>query len=273
MSRLTITGKAFAMNQIPSEDFTASGRSDRVACRGDPRRGQQRKWLAVVIALLTLIVTGARTNAFGASSAPVSPNAQALLNASQDDADWVLPAKTYAGNRFTALTQIDKSNVGTLHMAWKTTIADDGQQEAAPIIWNGTMYLSTPHEGVLALDASDGKLLWQTPYNPKYVLLYAVNRGVGLVDGKVFIATQDCRVIALDALTGKQLWNVQGCRDTSNSFYSMAAYVYKNAIIVGTGGGDNGTIGLVSAFSVTDGSRLWDWQTIPGPGQPGHNTW
>jgi len=69
------------------------------------------------------------------------------------------------------------------------------------------------------------------------------------------------------------LWNVAGCRDTSNSWYSMAAYVYKNQIILGTGGGDTGNIGLVSAFSTKDGKRLWDWQTIPGPGQPGHETW
>ena len=201
------------------------------------------------------------------------PSSEVLLEAAQDDANWVLPAKTYAGNRYTELTQIDKANVGTLHMAWKTTIADDGEQEAAPIIWNGTLYLSTPHDGVVALDASNGKLRWQSPYNPKYVLLYAVNRGVGLADGKVFIATQDCRVIALDAATGHTLWNVLGCRDTSNSFYSMAAYVYKDEIILGTGGGDDGTLGLVSAFSIKDGRRLWDWQTIPGPGQPGHDTW
>ncbi len=201
------------------------------------------------------------------------PSAEVLLQAVEDDNNWVLPAKTYAGNRYTALTQIDKTNVGSLRMAWKTAIADDGEQEAAPIVWHGTLYLSTPHDGVLALDASNGKLRWQSPYNPKYVLLYAVNRGVGLADGKVFIATQDCRVIALDAATGKILWNVLGCRDTSNSFYSMAAYIYKDEIILGTGGGDDGTLGLVSAFSIKDGRRLWDWQTIPGPGQPGHDTW
>ncbi len=184
-----------------------------------------------------------------------------------------LPAKSYSGNRYTALNQIDKANVGTLGQAWRTDIADNGEQEAAPIVWNGIMYLSTPHDGVLALDAVTGKLLWQTPYNPTYVLLYAVNCGVGLADGKVFVTTQDCRVIALDAATGRSVWNVQGCRNTSNSFYSMAAYVYKNRIIVGTGGGDDGNIGLVSAFSIADGKRLWDWQTIPGPGQPGHETW
>jgi alcohol dehydrogenase (cytochrome c) len=201
------------------------------------------------------------------------PDVTTLLTARDDSADWILPARTYRGNRYTALAQIDKTNVGDLSQAWRTAIADDGEQEAAPIVWQGRMYLSTPHDGVLALDATTGRLLWQTPYSPAYVLLFAVNRGVGLADGKVFIATQDCRVIALDAATGKKVWDVQGCRDTSNSWYSMAAYIYKDQVIVGTGGGDTGNIGLVSAFSIQDGKRLWDWTSIPGPGEPGHETW
>jgi alcohol dehydrogenase (cytochrome c) len=204
---------------------------------------------------------------------PSGPGAPALLGASADNSNWILPARTYAGNRYTTLTQINKTNVGDLGQTWVTAIADDGEQEAAPIVWNGRMYVSTPHGGVLALDATTGKLLWQAPYNPAYVLLFAVNRGVGLASGKVFMATQDCRILALDAATGKKVWDVQGCRDTSNSWYSMAAYVYKNQIVVGTGGGDTGTIGLVSAFSIQDGKRLWDWRSIPGPGEPGHETW
>ena len=207
------------------------------------------------------------------SQTVAGPNARTLLAAGQDNANWLLPAGSYAGNRYVVLTEIGKFNVGDLGQAWRTMIADDGEQEAAPIVWNGRMYISTPHDGVLALDATNGKLLWQAPYNPAYVLLFAVNRGVGLADGKVFIATQDCRVLALDAATGKKVWDVQGCRDTSNSWYSMAAYVYKGQIIVGTGGGDTGTRGLVSAFSVQDGKRLWDWYSIPAPGEPGHETW
>jgi alcohol dehydrogenase (cytochrome c) len=222
-------------------------------------------WASAVFgSILALIAAGAIAG---------TPDSAALLHADQDDSNWILPAKTYAGNRYSGMTQIDKDNVGSLKLAWRTDIEDDGQQETAPLIWNGTMYLSTPHDGVLALDAASGKLLWHRPYNPAYVLLYAVNRGVALAAGKVFIATLDCRLIALDAATGKTLWNVQGCRDTSNSFYSMAAYVYRNEIIVGTGGGDNGTLGLVSAFSIENGRRLWDWQTIPGPGQRGHESW
>jgi alcohol dehydrogenase (cytochrome c) len=159
-----------------------------------------------------------------------------------------------------------------------TEIADNGQQETSPIIWRGTMYLSTPHESVLALDAATGKLKWQFPYNPSYTMTYAVNRGVGIADGNIFVATQDCRVIAIDATTGKQSWNVNGYPNdryasTANSWFHMAAYVYKDKIILGTSGGGTGAIGHVMAFSTGDGHRLWDWQSIPGPGQPGHNTW
>ena len=93
------------------------------------------------------------------------------------------------------------------------------------------------------------KLKWQFPYNPP-VILFAVNRGVGIEDGKVLLGTQDCRVIALNAETGKPVWDVPGCRDATNSFFSMAAYVYKDSVILGTGGGDNGNRGHVSAFSV-----------------------
>jgi alcohol dehydrogenase (cytochrome c) len=227
----------------------------------------------LALACMTVAFIVQNASAVAEGTVPGFPHADTLLAAQRDDANWILPAKTYAGNRYIALTQIDKSNVGSLGLAWRTDIADDGEQEAAPIVWKGVMYISTPHDGVLALDASNGKLIWQAAYNPAYVMLFAANRGVGLADGKVFIATQDCRVIALDAATGKSLWNVPGCRDSSNSWYSMAAYVYKNQIIVGTGGGDTGNVGLVSAFSTKDGKRLWDWQTIPGPGQPGHETW
>jgi len=258
--------------------MTNTGRARRAGSRPPAQRDDRPfnrwgRWLRSLVAGGALVFAGAGAAALAAGTAPSSPTADTLLDASQDDASWVLPAKSYAGNRYTGLTQIDNTNVGRLSVAWETRIADDGQQEASPLVWNGSVYLSTPHDGVLALDAGNGKLRWQAPYNPQYVLLYAVNRGVGLADGKVFIATQDCRVIALDAATGKRLWNVLGCRDTSNSFYSMAAYVYKDKIILGTGGGDNGTLGLVSAFSIKDGKRLWDWQTIPGPGQPGHATW
>jgi alcohol dehydrogenase (cytochrome c) len=70
---------------------------------------------------------------FAADTWARAPIPDTLLKASQDDANWILPAKTYSGNRFTALKQIDKSNVTALSQSWRTVIADDGEQEAAPL--------------------------------------------------------------------------------------------------------------------------------------------
>jgi outer membrane protein assembly factor BamB len=81
------------------------------------------------------------------------------------------------------------TKVSNLRLEWKTDIADGGPQKVSTVIRDGTMYLATPREAVPARDASDGKLRRQTPYKPKYVLLYAVDRGVGLADGEVVVAT------------------------------------------------------------------------------------
>jgi alcohol dehydrogenase (cytochrome c) len=206
------------------------------------------------------------------------PDANALVHAGSDADDWILPGKTYSNNRYTSLPQITPQNVHKLSKAWSTALADNGEQEASPIVWHGTMYVTTPHESILALDAATGAVKWQFPYNPSYVRLFAVNQGVGIEDGKLFLATQDCRVIAIDATTGKQVWNVNGCpsdqyTSTINTWFHLSAYVYGHQIILGTSGGDNGNIGHVLAFSTTDGHRLWDWHAIPFPGEPGHDTW
>ena len=222
------------------------------------------------LALLAACATSSPDSATApTASSEMGPNTQALLASAQDNANWPIAGKTYSGNRYTGLAQITKSNVAALRKAWISKIVDDGEQESSPIVWRGAMYIVTPHNNVLAFDAGSGKLLWQFPYNPAYVLLYSVNRGAAIADGKVFLATQDCRVIGLDASTGKQVWNVQGCHDTSNSWYSMAAYVYKNNVVVGTAGGDTGNMGLVSAFDTGTGVRRWDWQTIDKSTWPG----
>ena len=220
--------------------------------------------------VLALVLVAACSGGRG-GTAPETP--APLLQAASDGADWLIPGKTYAGNRFTTLTQIDPSNVGSLKKAWVTAVKDDGEEEASPIVLNGTVYVSTSHDNVLALDGKSGALKWAFGYNPAYELQYAVNRGVGFSNGNLYIVTQDCRLIAIRATTGSQVFNVPACHDTTNTWYSTAAYVYKDKVIVGTSGGDLGGSGLVSAFSANDGSRLWDWHTVAQPGQPGHNTW
>jgi len=168
----------------------------------------------LAVAILTLEACSGR----GASSS--SPTSNELLRAGSNDADWIIPGKTYAGNRVTGLDEISPANVKQLKKVWVTTVRDDGEEEASPIIWNETVYVSTSHDNVLALDAKSGALRWAFGYTPAYELQYAVNRGVGLAGGRLYIVTQDCRLIAIDAQTGRQLFNVPACHDTTNTWYS-----------------------------------------------------
>jgi glucose dehydrogenase len=97
-----------------------------------------------------------------AASPGAFPDATTLVNAAGENDDWVLPQKNYANNRYSGLDEITPRNVGTLTKAWTTQIADDGEQEAAPLVWHGVMYVSTSHDSVLALDATTGALKWPT---------------------------------------------------------------------------------------------------------------
>lgn len=224
--------------------------------------------------LATASVVLALSACSGATTGKSAPSdSSALLAAGSDDANWLIPGKSYSGNRVTGLDEITPANVAQLRKAWITTVRDNGEEEASPIVWNGTVYVSTSHDNILALDGQSGALRWAFPYSPSYELQYPVNRGVGLENGRLYLVTQDCRLLAIDAATGKQAFNVPACHETSNTWYSMAAYVYKDKVIVGTSGGDLGGSGLVSAFSAQDGSRIWDWHTVAQPGQPGGDTW
>lgn len=232
---------------IALSDTRGSGKATARAC-----------W---AICIAGSIAVGGASVALAQSNSEAAPTAQDLLKAGSNTGEWLLPARTFEGNRYVPNSQINAENVGTLGIAWETAIADDGQQESAPIIHNGTMYFSTPHDNVLALDAKTGALKWQFPYNPK-VISFAINRGVGVHGGKVVVGTLDCRLIALDASTGKEQWNVKGCLNHTNSFLTMAPYIFKSNVYIGYGGGDYGNRGQVRSYRLEDGKMNWAWDTI-----------
>ena len=207
-----------------------------------------------------------------------APTAQDYLNAASDNADWVLPAKSYSGNRYVTSDQITPANASGLQNAWTFKVSDDGPMETAPIVWHGTMYVTSAHDHVYALDAATGNLKWEFQYKP-HVIAFAANRGIGLMDGNVYIATLDGHLIALNAENGQKVWDIVGVSDTKNAFFTMAPVPYHNAatgqdmLLLGISNGDWGGLGNISAFDPKDGHRLWQWDTVPGPGEPGHDSW
>ena len=202
----------------------------------------------------------------------MGPTDTDFSNAAKDAVNWILPAHDYSGNRYLASSQITSSNVATLKRAWVFKISDDSPIETAPIAYNGMVYVTSAHDHVYALNAKTGALKWTYAPNP-HVIAFAANRGVALADGRVYVGTLDGHLVALDAQTGKVVWNIVGVHDTTNTFYSMAPVPYKNMLILGASNGDWGGLGYVTAFDRSTGKRIWEWKTVPGPGEPGHNTW
>ena len=214
----------------------------------------------------------------GSACAQTTPTGQDFVNAGGDTANWILPAKSYTGNHYTEAAQISPANVGDLSLAWKFTIDDTGPVEVSPIVYNGTMYVTSAHDHVYALDAATGKLKWSFTDSP-HVIAFAANRGIALLDGNVYIATLDGHLIALNAKTGQKVWDKVTVDDTANSFYTMAPVPYhdpetnQDMLFLGVSDGDWGGNGNMAAYNPETGAVIWRWETIPGPGQPGHDTW
>ncbi len=217
--------------------------------------------------------------AFAAAENSASgPSAQDFTKAASNKSNWILPAKDYSGNRYVDSTAITPDNVKQMKPAWKFPISDSGPMETAPIVWHNTIYITSAHDHVYALDAKTGKQKWTFTDNP-HVIAFAANRGVALMDGNVYIATLDGHLVALNADTGKKVFDVKTVKDPTNSFYTMAPVPYHNSatgqnmLILGVANGDWGGVGNIAAYNPKNGHEIWQWDTIPGPGKPGHSSW
>ena len=195
---------------------------------------------------------------------------------------WPTNGGNLANQRYSPLTAINRSNVGQLKGVWRTRLRGSGTQPqysgfAAPLVDDGVAYVSTGANDVFALSIDTGEILWQYVANvdPNITSVCCGwnNKGVALSDDKVFEGLLDGRLVALDRATGKVAWSIQAERWQEN-FSITAAPLYVNGmVIVGFAGGDRGTRSRLKAYDAKDGRLIWTFYTIPGPGEPGHETW
>jgi len=226
-------------------------------------------------ARLTLISLAAAAALLLAAAADAAsgPTASDFTTPPGESGNWILPAGSYSGNRFIKQDELTPSNVDGLKEAWQYQIPDNSPIEASPIAWDGMVYLTSAHDHVYALDSETGKLQWKFDPEPVQLAGFPRNRGVAILDGKVFIGTLDGHLIALDAKTGEKVWDKQTVHNPKNSFYSMQPVPYKGMLLMGVSNGDWGGIGNISAFDPANGERIWQWDTVPKPGEPGSRTW
>jgi len=192
-----------------------------------------------------------------------------------DAGDWLMYRRTYDGSGFSPLKQITSSNVSHLTLAWSLSTDLLGAHETTAIVNHGRMFITTPQNNVIALDAKTGTQLWR--YARKYpdglFQLHPTNRGVALYGDYVYTATTDCALVALDAATGKEVWSVALDDYKTGCYSTLAPLAVRGKIILGYSGGELGVRGSVNAFDAATGKRLWKTYTVPGPGEPGGDTW
>ncbi len=187
-----------------------------------------------------------------------------------DPANWLTYSGAYNAQRHTLLKQVHAGNVAELVPKWVYHIKGASRLESVPVVVNGIMYVTQPNE-VYALDGQTGRVIWE--HHRQTGAVRGPNRGAAVYGNKVYFGTPDAHLVALDARTGSHLWEVELAPPGQGYWCPVAPLAVKDKIIVGIAPGDHGLNGWLDAYDAETGKRLWRWQAIPKPGEPGSETW
>jgi len=199
-----------------------------------------------------------------------------LLNADKEPQNWLMYSGDYAGRRFSTLDEIKTGNAEKLVPKWAYQTMAGGKFETTPLVVDGILYATGQDDRAFALDARTGRPIWQyqraLPGDIR-PCCGRVNRGLAILGDKVFMATLDSHVIALDTKTGNVVWDVTAVDYSKGYSFTLAPLVIKNSVLVGISGGEYGIRGFIDAYDANSGERKWRLYTIPGPGEPGNESW
>jgi alcohol dehydrogenase (cytochrome c) len=191
-------------------------------------------------------------------------------------ADWPTYHGDPSGNRYSKITQIDKSNVGHLGPQWIFPLPNVSQIENTPVVVEGIMYVSSANE-CYALDAGSGRMIWhyqrQRTRGVAGNAAIGFNRGVAWAGDRVFMLTDNAHMLALNRFNGELLWETEMADWHLNYNGTSAPLAVGNLVVSGHAGGDEGARGFVAAYDQASGKEAWRFWTVPKPGEPGSETW
>jgi alcohol dehydrogenase (cytochrome c) len=205
-----------------------------------------------------------------------------ILHADKEPQNWLTYSGDIKGQRFSGLKQITPANAKNLELQWVWQAKSLEKFETTALVVDGVLYTVEAPDTVVALDAATGRIFWTFPYTPDAPARPCcgrVNRGLAILGNTLFLGTIDAHLIALDAGTGKPVWNttipVPAETPDAKGRYGVthAPLVVKDKVIVGTTGGDGAIRGYIDAYDAKTGKQAWRFYTIPGVGEPGHETW
>ncbi len=230
-----------------------------------------RQVAIAVAAALALTLAAEVTSAQEVSYTPVTD--ERLREG--DPSDWLMYRRTYDSQGYSPLDQITRENVTDLVPVWTMSTGVTSGHEAPPVVNDGVMFVTTPEDRVIAIDARTGEQLWI--YNRQFpegmAHPHRTNRGVALYGDKVFYTTHDAFVVALDAVSGEVVWETAVADYRTGYYMTIAPLVANGKVLVGPSGGERGIRGFVAALDPDSGEEVWRSHTIPDPGEPGSETW
>ncbi|WP_188849546.1 methanol/ethanol family PQQ-dependent dehydrogenase [Aureimonas glaciei] len=221
------------------------------------------KYLSTVsgAALLCTVLTGSMLSA--------SAN-EKLVELAKDPANWVMTGRDYNAQNFSEMTTINKENVKNLRSAWSFSTGVLHGHEGTPLVVDGMMYVHTPFPNTtfaLSLD-EPGKIVWQNkprqdPTARAVACCDVVNRGLAYWPGDdsvgplVFRTQLDGKIVAMDAKTGVTRWELENSDIKVGSTLTIAPYIMKDIVVVGSSGAELGVRGYVTGYNVKTGEQLW----------------
>src|SRR5438552_1183518 len=230
---------------------------------------------------LVVFAAAALMTTLAAQGVPPPPlvSAQELLDGLKADGSrWLMFGGSYTNQRHSPLTQITPANVSRLVPQWVFQTDTPGRFETTPLVRDNVLYVTGPLNLAWAIDARTGREIWRykrelPPTGGLTACCGLVNKGFGVLGDRLFMTTLDAHLLALDMKTGAIVWDIT-LEDYSKGYAStIAPLVVKDKVIVGVAGGEYGIRGFIDAYDAKTGARAWRFYTIPGPGEPGNDTW
>jgi alcohol dehydrogenase (cytochrome c) len=201
-----------------------------------------------------------------------------LINADKDPNNWLHYGRDYQSSRYSPLQAINVDNAKKLVPKWNLSFGVLEGQNSQAVVVNGIVYVTSSFNRAWAVDGVTGRVMWkyerELPGDVYPHLCCDVNnRGMAPYKDKVYLATLDAHVVALNNATGKVVWDKQAGDYTYSESFTLMPMALRGKIIIGTAGAEYGVRGWIAALDADTGNQVWKTYTIPGPGEPGVETW
>jgi alcohol dehydrogenase (cytochrome c) len=213
-------------------------------------------------------------------AAPLSLEAQVsferILNSEREPENWLSYSGTLSNHRYSLLDDVTVDNAKNLQLEWVWQARSLEKFEATALVVDGVLYTVQAPNDVVALDAATGRIFWTYHHEPSpeaRLCCGRVNRGLAIVGDTLFMGTIDAHLLAVDAKSGQLIWDATVANAAEFYSITMSPMVIKDKVMIGTAGGDMGIRGFIAAFDVDTGEEVWRFHTIPGPGEPGNDSW